>query len=161
MDAFANKVGPIHLVSIPDGLEVGEDRNQLGKLNDAIERFMPGELKELINKINTLDADKITCVIADGTMAWAFDVAQELGIPGAAFWTSSAILFDIMVFSTNKLLDDIIDEYGTPINKEKMIQLSPNTPAIHPKNFLWSGLFAIQRMTWRLKHLACFQRSCP
>lgn len=40
VDAFPNKVDgegrPIHLVSIPDGMELGEDRNDLGKLTDGI-----------------------------------------------------------------------------------------------------------------------------
>ncbi|OMO75766.1 UDP-glucuronosyl/UDP-glucosyltransferase [Corchorus olitorius] len=140
MDAFANKVGAegsIHLVSIPGGLEADSDMN-LGTLTDAISRVMPGKLKEFINKMNRLEDDKITCVIADVNMGWAVDVAAELGIPGAAFWPASALMIDL-IFTTNKLLGDhVIDEYGTPIDKEKMIQLSPNTPAMHPKNFLWS-----------------------
>ncbi|OMP10396.1 UDP-glucuronosyl/UDP-glucosyltransferase [Corchorus olitorius] len=139
MDAFTNKVdaeGPIHLVSIPDGIEAGEDRSDLGKLTDAISRVMPGKLKEFINKMNKLEDDEITCVIADVNMGWAIDVAAELGIPGAAFWPASAFLLHLL-FCTDKLIDDhIIDEYGTPINKEKMIQLSPNTPTMDPKNFL-------------------------
>ncbi|OMP10399.1 UDP-glucuronosyl/UDP-glucosyltransferase [Corchorus olitorius] len=132
--------GLIHLVSIPDGMEAWEDRNHLGKLTDAITRVMPGKLKEIIQKINKEDDDKITCIIADVNMAWAFEVASELGIPRAAFWPAAAVLLDLL-FSTDKLIDEqVIDEYGTPINKEKMIQLSPNTPAIHPEKLLWTGL---------------------
>ncbi|KAK6255928.1 UDP-glucuronosyl/UDP-glucosyltransferase - like 10 [Theobroma cacao] len=140
MDAFANKVDPegsIRLVSIPDGMEVGENRNLLGKLTDGLSQVMPGELKELIQKIDRLEDDKITHVIADVNMGWALEVAAEMGIPGAAFWPASALVLNLL-FSTKKLLDDeVIDEHGTPINKEKMIQLPPNTPAMHPKNFLW------------------------
>ena len=118
-DAFGNKVdgeGPIHLVSIPDGMGVGEDRNHLGKLTDGISQVMPGELKELIKRINILEDDKITCVIADVNMGWALEVAAELGIPGAAFWPASAVLF-ALIFSTEKLLDDqVIDENGIKSN---------------------------------------------
>ncbi|XP_022741215.1 UDP-glycosyltransferase 83A1-like [Durio zibethinus] len=139
-DAFAHKVsgeGLIHLVSIPDGMEVGEDRNHLGKLTEGINQVMPGELKELIEKINRLEDDEITCVIADVNMGWALEVAAELGIPGAAFWPASALVLAFL-FSTEKLIEDeVIDENGTPINKEKMIQLHPNTPAMHPKTILW------------------------
>ncbi|XVF16737.1 hypothetical protein REPUB_Repub10bG0057900 [Reevesia pubescens] len=152
MDAYANKVDdgewPIHLVSIPDGMEVGEDRNHLGKLTDGISQVMPGELKELINKINRLADDKINCVIADVNMGWALEVAAELGIPGAGFWPASALLLGLL-FSTKKLLDDqVIDENGTPINKEKMIQLYPNTPAMQPQKFLWVsvGDFTTQKI---------------
>ncbi|XVE68283.1 hypothetical protein DITRI_Ditri09bG0055300 [Diplodiscus trichospermus] len=140
MDAFANKVdreGPIHLVSIPDGMGLEEDRNQLGKLTDGISQVMPVKLKEFIKKINRLKDDKITCVIADVNMGWALQVAAELGIPAAAFWPASALLMALL-FNTQKLIDkQVIVENGTPINKEKMIQLYPITPAIHPENVLW------------------------
>ena len=95
---------------------VGEDRNHLGKLTDGISQVMPGELKELIKRINILEDDKITCVIADVNMGWALEVAAELGIPGAAFWPASAVLF-ALIFSTEKLLDDqVIDENGINSN---------------------------------------------
>ncbi|KAF9625723.1 hypothetical protein IFM89_026531 [Coptis chinensis] len=62
----------IHLVSIPDGMEPGEDRNELGKLCDKIVNVMPGHLEDLINKINGSNNrdDRITCVIADENMCW-------------------------------------------------------------------------------------------
>ncbi|XP_021297681.1 UDP-glycosyltransferase 83A1-like [Herrania umbratica] len=154
MDAFANKVdpeGPIHLVSIPDGMEVGENRSLLGKLTDGLSQVMPGELKELILKIDRLEENKITHVIADVNMGWALEVAAEMGIPGAAFCPASALVLNLL-FSTKKLIDDeVIDEHGTPINKEKMIQLSPNTPAMHPKNFLWVclGDFNTQKIIFK------------
>ena len=57
MDAFANKVdGPIRLVSIPDGIEDGENRNDLRMLNEAISQVM---------NINSLEDDKITRLVAD------------------------------------------------------------------------------------------------
>ncbi|XVF58417.1 hypothetical protein PTKIN_Ptkin07bG0065100 [Pterospermum kingtungense] len=151
VDAFANKIdgdGPIRLVSVPDGMEVGGDRNDLGKLSYGISQVMPEKLKELINKINRLEDDKITCVIADVNMGVALEVAAELGIPGAAFWPASALTLALL-FSTKKLIDDqVMDEYGTPINKEKMIQLYPNTPAMHPKEFLFVsvGGFTTQKI---------------
>lgn len=51
----------IHLVSIPDGMDLSEDRNELGKLSEAILRVMPGKLEELIEDINRLKGDNITC----------------------------------------------------------------------------------------------------
>ncbi|GMI67442.1 hypothetical protein like AT3G02100 [Hibiscus trionum] len=149
-NAFGNKVegdGSIHLVSIPDGMEPGEDRNHLGKLTNGISNVMPSELKKIINGF---EDDKISYVIADVNMGWALDIAAEFEIPGAAFWPSSAFLFALH-FCTNKLLhDQIVDKYGTPINGERMIELCPNTPAIHPKNFLWISLgdFTTQKITF-------------
>ncbi|GMI73118.1 hypothetical protein like AT3G02100 [Hibiscus trionum] len=154
-DAFGNKVegdGSIHLVSIPDGMEPGEDRNHFGKLTDGIMNVMPSELRKLLKKINGFEDDKISYVIADVNMGWALDIAAEFGIPGVAFWPASAFLLALL-FSTNNLFDDqIIDENGTPINGEKTIQLSPNTPAMHPNNFLWTSLgdLATQKKVFEL-----------
>ncbi|KAK8652557.1 hypothetical protein V6N13_126588 [Hibiscus sabdariffa] len=152
-DAFGNKVegeGSIHLVSIPDGMEPGEDRNHLGKLNDGITNVMPSEFRKLLKKINGFEDDKISCVIADVNMGWALDIAAEFQIPGSAFWPASAFLLALLL-STNNLIDDqVIDKDGTPINGEKMIELCPNTPAMHPKNFLWVSLgdFTTQKITF-------------
>ncbi|KAE8678462.1 putative UDP-Glycosyltransferase superfamily protein [Hibiscus syriacus] len=139
-DSFGDRVEDecsIRLVSIPDGMEPGEDRNHLGKLTDGITNVMPPELRKLLKKINGVGDDKISYVIADVNMGWALDIAAEFEIPGVAFWPASAFLLALL-FSTDKLLDDqVIDEHGTPINGKNMIQLCPNTPAMHPKNFLW------------------------
>ena len=53
----------ISLVSIPDGLELWEDRKEIGKLTESISRVMPGKLEELIDRINTnaSEDEKITC----------------------------------------------------------------------------------------------------
>ncbi|KAK6255925.1 UDP-glucuronosyl/UDP-glucosyltransferase - like 10 [Theobroma cacao] len=142
MDAFAKKVDAdelVQLVSIPDGMEDGESRNQLGKLTESICQVMPKELKQLIEKTNRLE-DKITCVVADVNVGWALEVAAELGIHGAAFWPGSALLLSL-TFSLQKLMDDgVIDANGTPIDKDKVIQLSPTTPGMYPTNFVWACL---------------------
>ena len=120
LDAASNMLhhaeGLIHLVSIPDGMEAGENRNHLGKLTDAINRVMPEELKEIIQKINRSEGDKITCVVADVGVGWALEVAAESGIHAAAFSTTSALLFTVRL-SINKLIDDqVFDEHGKNFN---------------------------------------------
>ena len=96
--------GRIRLVSIPDGLdpeaedEAGRD---LVKLTESTTRVMPGHLKNLIEKANNMNIDdeKITCVIADSTIGWALEVAEEMGIQRVAFCPcgpgSLAVLFHI------------------------------------------------------------------
>lgn len=105
--------GRIRLVSIPDGMEPGDDRNDLGRLCQEILRVMPGKLEELIDELNRKDEDdKITCVIADLNMAWALEVAKRMGIPGAAFWPAAAALL-ICGCSIPKMMNDgIIDDDG-------------------------------------------------
>ncbi|KAA8518669.1 hypothetical protein F0562_016143 [Nyssa sinensis] len=139
----------IHLVSIPDGLEPREDRNELGKLTEAIFRVMPTKLEELIEKINGLGSDSVSCVIADVSVGWALDVAEKMGIRRAAFWPAAAALW-AMVFSVPKLIDDrIIDNDGTPL-KNQMIQLSPTMPAMSTSSLVWTciGDFTAQKLVF-------------
>jgi hypothetical protein len=73
---------PIRLVSIPDGLDPGDDRRNSMKLIDRVLNFMPAHFKDLIEKIN--ESDEIS-VIADITVGWALEVAEKMGIKRAAF----------------------------------------------------------------------------
>lgn len=102
----------INMVSIPDGLEPWEDRNELAKLAPAIGRVMPAKLEELIVKINEAGDDKITTLIADGGMGSALRVAEKMGISRAAFWPASAAML-ALDFSIPRLIEDgIIDVDG-------------------------------------------------
>ena len=104
----------IRLVSIPDGLEAWEDRNDLGKACEGILRVMPKKLEELIQEINRTDDHEIVCVIADGHMGWALEVAEKLGIKRAAFWPSAAAMM-VLTFRMQNLIDDgIVDDDGKP-----------------------------------------------
>ncbi|XVE68286.1 hypothetical protein DITRI_Ditri09bG0055600 [Diplodiscus trichospermus] len=140
LDAFGKKVdenGLIHLVSLPDGLDDGEDRNQFGKLTETLGQVMPRELKEFIEKVNRSEDDKITCVLAEVNMRMALEAAAELGIRRAAMWPASVLQLKLLLHIPKLIDDGLIDEKGTPVNQQKMFQLSPTTPAINPKNFAW------------------------
>ncbi|KAI8017544.1 UDP-glycosyltransferase 83A1 [Camellia lanceoleosa] len=69
----------IDLVSIPDGLEPWEDRNDFKKLIEAISQVMPGKLEEFIKNINngSDEDEKISCVIADENIGWTFGCCRE------------------------------------------------------------------------------------
>ncbi|CAN6574659.1 unnamed protein product [Malus baccata var. baccata] len=128
----------INLVSIPDGLEPGQDRNDLGKLSKAARRVMPGKLEELIEKINNRgEGDKITCVIADQTVGWALEIAVKMKTKVVAFWPASAAVLALK-FSIPKLIDEgIIDNDGTILKNQVIIQLAPNMPTMKPEDFIW------------------------
>ncbi|KAF5175421.1 Udp-glycosyltransferase 83a1, partial [Thalictrum thalictroides] len=100
----------IHLVSIPDGMEAGEDRNQHVKRIDLMLKVMPGHLENLIKKINESNNghDRITCVIADEHLGWALEVAQKMSIPRAAFWPVSAVLMALVFHIPKLIVDGII-----------------------------------------------------
>ncbi|XP_057492323.1 UDP-glycosyltransferase 83A1-like [Actinidia eriantha] len=128
----------INLVSITDGLEPWEDRNDLGKLTEAILKVMPGKLEELIEQVNRSDNNKITCIVADGSMGWVLEVAERMQIiKRAAFWPAAVALFALGINVPELIDDGIIDSDGTPV-KNQVIQLSPTMPLMSTENFPWT-----------------------
>ncbi|KAB2011305.1 hypothetical protein ERO13_D09G009100v2 [Gossypium hirsutum] len=126
----------VHLVSVPDGLGSSEERNQPGKISEAILQTMPRKVEELIEEINGSER-KINCVIADQSLGWALEIAKKHGIKRAAFCPAAAALL-VLGFSIPKLIDDgVIDQDGTPLKRE-MIKLSPNMPPMNTMNFVWA-----------------------
>ncbi|XP_030939631.1 UDP-glycosyltransferase 83A1-like [Quercus lobata] len=63
----------IRLVSLPDGLEPGDDRTDALKLINIFQEVMPGHFKDLIEKSNESYDDQISCVIAGISVVWAFE----------------------------------------------------------------------------------------
>ncbi|KAL5582186.1 hypothetical protein UlMin_014628 [Ulmus minor] len=138
MNAMSSHIGDqIHLVSIPDGLEPWEDRNEFGKLCQAIKRVMPGKLEELIGRINETEDDKITCVIADESFGWALEVAEKMNIRRAAFWPASAALL-ALAFSIPKLIQEGVINTNGVSQKNQMIELAPTMPTMKTDNFAWA-----------------------
>lgn len=107
----------ISSVSIPDGLDPDDDRSDFASLCEAISDTMPAKLEELLRNFNrVLDGDdekkKITCVIADGSMGWAMEVASKMGIRGAIFWPAAAATF-VLELNIQRMIDEgIIDSDG-------------------------------------------------
>jgi len=99
----------INLVSIPDGLDSDDERNDMGKAMEALLRTVPARLEELIEGINasngTDDINNITCILTDGAMGWAVEVADKMGIRGAIFW-STAAASSALLMSVPRLIDD-------------------------------------------------------
>lgn len=102
----------IRLVSIPDGLEPWEDRNELGQLCEAILRVMPGKLEEIIEKIKEEEGDKVACIIADESNGWALQVAEKMQIKKVAFWPASAALLALEFCIPKLIHQGIIDDDG-------------------------------------------------
>ncbi|KAJ4849687.1 hypothetical protein Tsubulata_037958 [Turnera subulata] len=140
LDSLADKDaigGQIHLVSISDGMEPWEDRNDLGKLCNSIRQAMPPNLEELINRINMSEEEgMVTCVVADFNFGWALKVAEKMKVRGAAFSPVSAATI-LFCFKIRSLIDDgIFDSDGTLLKKNQEIQLGASVPAISPAHFL-------------------------
>ncbi|XP_029120842.1 UDP-glycosyltransferase 83A1-like [Elaeis guineensis] len=127
----------IQMVSFPDGLAPREDRNDIQKLTEGIRRVMPGHLEELIKQMNTSKGDRVSCVIADGAMGWALQVAQKMGIRSAAFWPASAALHAIFLHIPEMIQDGIIDANGMS-ERSETFQLSPGMPSVHTSQLPWN-----------------------
>ncbi|WOG93252.1 hypothetical protein DCAR_0312533 [Daucus carota subsp. sativus] len=84
-----------------------EDRNDFVIALKAMFEVMPGKLEELIEKINETDDNKITCLVADENMGWAFKVAEKFGIKKVGFWPASTALLAAN-FNVPKLIQDEI-----------------------------------------------------
>ncbi|KAL4581999.1 hypothetical protein LXL04_006536 [Taraxacum kok-saghyz] len=126
------------LVSIPDGLGAGENRFDLGKLSDAIYRVMPEKLEELIERLNgNDDGEKVTCIVADTCMGWAFGVAKKMKIK--TFWPAAGVVLASLICIPKFIEDGIIDNKGT-LMKKQVVQLSPTMPAITSSDFTWLSI---------------------
>ncbi|CAA2949043.1 UDP-glycosyltransferase 83A1-like [Olea europaea subsp. europaea] len=127
----------VQMVSLPDGLKPSDDRDDIELLWESILDVMPGELAALVQRINGSESEKVSCLIADVTMAWALEVAEEMGIKKAAFWPAAVALLALILEIPRLTEDGILDSDGQPM-KMQSIQLSPTMPFIKPTDFHWN-----------------------
>ncbi|RWV96858.1 hypothetical protein GW17_00040399 [Ensete ventricosum] len=84
--------------SIPDGLEDERPRSasRLLDLAESLQTRSVGPYKDLLLNLQRRDGEghggwpALTCVIADGIMTFAVDIASEVGVPAMFFRTVSA-----------------------------------------------------------------------
>ncbi|KAL6984118.1 7-deoxyloganetin glucosyltransferase [Sarracenia purpurea var. burkii] len=83
--------------AVPDGLpfEDGSTTQDPWLLCDALMNDKPLPFfKDLVSELNSSPGvPPITCIVCDGVMSFPLKAAQELGIPCALFWTTSACGF--------------------------------------------------------------------
>ena len=103
---------PIRLVSFPDGLEPGDDRNDTIKLINSFLEVMTGHFKDLIEKINESNDEHISCVITDGMIVPALEVAEKMGIKMAVLWPAGPATLAIILSIPKLIQDGIIDARG-------------------------------------------------
>ncbi|KAJ4812556.1 UDP-glycosyltransferase 83A1 [Rhynchospora pubera] len=129
----------INLVSIPDGLRPGEDRNDLGLLAEGFTKVMPGHLEDLIRENNEKGEDKIKWLIADQNMGWSFPVAKKMGVRIACFWPASTACLTIMMLIPKLIEDGVLDEKGWP-KRDEIFQIAPKMPPIHTSQLSWNEI---------------------
>ncbi|KAH7655724.1 UDP-glucuronosyl/UDP-glucosyltransferase protein [Dioscorea alata] len=129
----------INFISIPDGMQPEDDRNDIAKLCHALMTFMPLHLRQLINIMNIQESDKPTCFIADEGMAWALDVAKKTGLRSTAFSPASANTFTNMRSVPYLIEHGIINEQdGSAEKPGQVFILSPGIPPMNVDNLSWN-----------------------
>ncbi|GAU48258.1 hypothetical protein TSUD_174960 [Trifolium subterraneum] len=106
----------IKVVTLPDGLEPEDDRNDLMKIMLSIKSTMPTRLPKLIEDINAFDGNnnKINCIVVTFNMGWALEVGHKLGIKGALLCPASATSLASAVCIPKLIEDGIVDSEGWP-----------------------------------------------
>ncbi|KAF9601887.1 hypothetical protein IFM89_023951 [Coptis chinensis] len=127
----------IHLVSVPDGLDIEEDRKLSKNLIYSMMNTMPRHLEDLFKKSES-DDQKIDCVVADATVGWIFDVADKFGTKRAAFWPASLAVLALTLHVPKLIEAGVIDENGTPM-KEEVIRLPHGMPDMNAFKLMWES----------------------
>ncbi|CAN1150007.1 7-deoxyloganetin glucosyltransferase [Linum perenne] len=78
--------------SIPDGLDDEDDvedaTQDIPSLCDSTSKNCVGPFRELVAKLSET-GPAVSCIVSDGSMAFTLEVAKEVGVPEALFWTPS------------------------------------------------------------------------
>ncbi|KAH7655712.1 UDP-glucuronosyl/UDP-glucosyltransferase protein [Dioscorea alata] len=129
----------INFISIPDGMQPEDDRNNIAKLCQALMTFMLLHLLELINIMNIQESHKPTCFNADEGMAWALDVAKKTGLRSTAFSPASANTFTSLRSVPYLIERGIINEHdGSAKKPGQVFILSPGIPPMNMDNLAWN-----------------------
>ncbi|XP_062168196.1 7-deoxyloganetic acid glucosyltransferase-like isoform X2 [Alnus glutinosa] len=101
--------------SIPDGLPIDHPRNVqlIGDLMFSVKSVTKPKFRDLLADLSTKSERPVTCVIADGIMSFAIDIAKELGIQAMTFWAfSPCCLWSFLC------LPELIEEGQLPVRDD-------------------------------------------
>ncbi|KAE8099294.1 hypothetical protein FH972_017286 [Carpinus fangiana] len=117
----------LHLESISDGLPADHPRTLpfLPELTSSIKSVTKPLFRQLLADSIKNSVSPVTCVIADGGMPFAIDVAKELGIRVIAFRTFSACCL-----WSYFCLPNLIQEGQLPVNDEDMDLMVAGVPGM-------------------------------
>ncbi|XP_076897905.1 7-deoxyloganetin glucosyltransferase-like [Bidens hawaiensis] len=96
LDAL-NRYTSFQFETIPDGLPPAENLDatqDIPSLCKSTSETCLEPFKKLLSKLNdSTTAPPVSWIVGDGVMSFTLDAADELGIPGVLFWTTSACGF--------------------------------------------------------------------
>ncbi|KAI4970937.1 hypothetical protein ZWY2020_001851 [Hordeum vulgare] len=125
----------LRLLSIPDGLPDDHPRGFLDFMEAMCTTGSTAYHALLLSLVSASDAP-VTCVVADGTMPFAIEIPQELGIPALSFVTHSACSY-LALLSMPKLV-----ELGeTPFTADDLVSSVPGMEGFLRRRDLPRGLY--------------------
>ncbi|XP_057802739.1 UDP-glycosyltransferase 83A1-like [Salvia miltiorrhiza] len=129
--------GNVVMATVPDGLSPEHDPNNPFMLFETLQKTMPQTLPELIERINSDNPnEKVTCLIADLSFSWIFDIADKMGLEPVGFSPPSVACL-AMAFHALKMLErGDLDTNGSLKNGD-VISLSDDTPAWRNEELPW------------------------
>ncbi|KAI8540034.1 hypothetical protein RHMOL_Rhmol09G0230100 [Rhododendron molle] len=93
--------GTFRFETISDGLPDDDPRDKTMELFRSFRATAKPLLRELLGSDREKDSDsgrkRVSCIIADGIMSFAIDVAEEMGIPIIVFRTTAAFIIEMMI----------------------------------------------------------------
>jgi hypothetical protein len=64
------------------------------ELCQSIDKNCLQPFKKVLNRVNGIGGSpRVSCLVSDGVMSFTLDAAEEMGLPVAFFWTTSACGF--------------------------------------------------------------------
>ncbi|GJM91391.1 hypothetical protein PR202_ga07755 [Eleusine coracana subsp. coracana] len=134
----------LRLVGVADGMEEGEDRDNLVRLNAAMQEALPPQLEVLLEGSGSSSGDglgKVTCVVVDVGMSWALDGAKRRSLPAAALWAASAAVLAVITGAKKLIRDGVIDDDGAPIKLENnSFQLAESMTPMDATFLAWNWM---------------------
>lgn len=127
-NAINNKINfnSIEVESISDGYDDGglAAAESLEIYKDTFWRVGPQTLAELLHKLERT-GNPVDCVIYDGFLSWALDVAKKFGVLGAMFFTQPCFVQNIYFHAYKKLVE-------LPLSQTEV--LLPGLPKLAPRD---------------------------
>ncbi|KAF7138838.1 hypothetical protein RHSIM_Rhsim07G0203500 [Rhododendron simsii] len=95
---------------VPDGIDFGDGVPDTVFFCDQLMKDVPLPFfKKFVDELRSSpEVPPITCILCDGHMTYPLDVAEELGVPCALFWTPSACGFLCYCYFRNLVEQGIV-----------------------------------------------------
>ncbi|KAG6389251.1 hypothetical protein SASPL_150716 [Salvia splendens] len=127
----------IVMETVPDGLTPEDDPNNPFTLLETLPKTMPQTLMDLIQRINSSNPnEKVTCLIADMSFSWIFDIADKMGAEPVGFSPPSVACLAVLLHAPKLLEQGVLNTNGSLQNGDA-ISLSNDIPSWRKDELPW------------------------